>query len=94
MDDVQVPEYIDMMAPAVYPIAGKIYTDESDEISKPGGVDMSNRNLICQPGIGNNGNAEAEYIFGNVGNTAAKAAYHVHIADSVFLFSPAPPFLK
>ncbi len=55
---------------------------------------MDDSNLLYQPAIGNDGNGETEYIFGNIGNATAKAGDHIHIADSVIMFSPAPPFFK
>lgn len=82
------------MTPAVYPITGKVYYEEGDNISKPCSSDMNDCNLLHQPAIGNDGNGETKYIFCDIGNATAEAGNHVHIADSIFLFSPAPPFFK
>ena len=94
MDDMQVPENIDVVAPAVHPVSGKINTYKRNKVSKPGSFDMIDSNLLHQPGVSNDADAESQYIFGNIGDAATEAADHVHITDSIFVFSPTPPFFK
>lgn len=58
-------------APAVYPIACKINYHKSNNISPYSGLYVVYGNMVCQPFITNNGNADSQYIFGNIGNPGA-----------------------
>ena len=94
MNDVQVPEQIYVMLPTVHPVTCKVDADKSKHISKPGSIDMNKSDFAYKPAIGNDGDTKTQHIFGNIGNAAAKAAYHVHIAKSIFAFIPAIPLFK
>jgi hypothetical protein len=47
-----------------------------------------------EKGVGEYNKVKPDNIFGYIGNAAAQAADHVHIADSVFTFPPSVPFFK
>lgn len=94
MNDVQVPEQIYVMLPAMYPVTCKVDADKSNHISKPRSIDMNKRNFTYQPAIGNDCDTEAQHIFGYIGNAAAEAAYHIHIAKGILAFVPAVPLFK
>ena len=49
MNNMPVPEKIYMMAPAMYPVTGKIKRNKSDDIGQIGGFDMSNSEMFYQP---------------------------------------------
>src|SRR5688572_25747897 len=52
MNDMKVPENIDMMTPAMDPVTGEVNADKSDHVNKPGRFDLHQCNILYQPGIG------------------------------------------
>lgn len=94
MDDMTVPEEVYFMIDAMYPVAGKINTDERDEVGKPGCFYMSDRNMIHQPCITQDHNAQTKHILGYIGNTRCQTADHINITHRIFSVIPAIPFFK
>ena len=88
MNDMIVPEEIYFMTPAVHPIALEIYNKKSDNISKNSCLYMKYRNLIYQPAVRNDSNANTKNILHHVGHTAAETGYAIKPADNAKAFSP------
>lgn len=94
MDNMKVPEQVYFVAPAVYPVAVKVNDDKSEYIYQQGVLNAGDGHMLQHEGIDADGNGKTEYILGNIGNAAAEGGYHVHIADGILSFVPAPPFFK
>ena len=94
MDDMQVPEEVYLMAPAVHPVAVEINNDKSDDVNDQRILNSSDGKVLQHKRIDADGDGEAKHIFGNVGNAAAEGGDHVHIADGIKTFAPAIPFFK
>ena len=73
MNDMIVPKEIYFMTPAMDPVTLEIYHEKSDDVGKNRSFDMKNGDMIYQPTVCNDRNANAEYIFYNISNSTAKA---------------------
>lgn len=94
MDDMQVPEQVYLMAPAVHPVAVEINDDKSENVNDQFVLNSGDGQVFEHKRIDADGDGKAENIFGNVGNAAAEGGDHVHIADGIKSFAPAIPFFK
>src|SRR5689334_8631191 len=94
MNDMQVPEEIDMMTPSMNPITGKIQDNKGDHVCPDRCFKMNQGNSTHQPSIRQYGNTQSQHILRNVGNAAAQAADHIHVTYCVFAFIPAPEFFE
>ena len=82
------------MLPAMHPVARKVDADKSNNIRKPCCMDMRDSDFAHQPAVGNDCDTQSQHIFGDIGNTAAEAANHIHVAKSIFAFIPSVPLFK
>ena len=82
------------MAPAVYPIALEIYYKKCDDVSKHSSFNVNDRNVIKQPAICNDRNANAQHIFYNIGNSAAKTGNAVKAPNYIEALTPLHNFFN
>ena len=94
MNDMIIPEEIYFMTPAMNPITLEIYNKKSNDISKNGCFDMKDRNVIYQPIVSNDGNANTKNILNNIGHAAAETWYAVKTANNIGSFFPFNNFLN
>jgi hypothetical protein len=94
MNNMIVPEKIILMRNPVNPVTRKIQCYESNEIGEETIGNMNNGHVLYHPTVADDGNAESDHIFGNIGDTTAKAADHIIMPDSIEAFAPSPPFFK
>ena len=94
MDNMQVPEHIDLMLPAVYPIAIEINNDKSDDVKDDRMLNMRQRQMFQHKGVNADGDSQAQHIFGHIGNARTEGGDHIHIPDRITALVPSVPFFK
>ena len=72
MNDMIVPEEVYFMTPAMDPVTLEIYYEKSDDICKNRRFDMENGNIVYQPTVRNDSDANPKHIFYNVSNSTAE----------------------
>lgn len=92
--DMSVPKDVDLVRPAVCPVAGKIQYKKGNNIGKPCSFDGIDGDVVHQPFIRQNGDAESEYIFRYIGDARSKAGDHVHVSHRILAFVPTVPLLR
>ena len=69
MDEVLVPENIDMMIQSMYPIRSKINTNKCDNKELPAALKTVDGYFIDQPWVGNQDQGKAECVFEDISKT-------------------------
>ena len=78
MDDVAIPEYIDLMIPSVRPVSGKIDQDKSDDISQRCGLETIQRNMPMHPSITDDHYRKPNDILERIGHTRTQTRNRIH----------------
>lgn len=82
------------MTPAMYPITLEIYYEKCDDICKHSSFYVNDRNLIKKPTISNDRDANAQHIFYNIGNSAAKTGNAVKATNDMETLTPLHNFFN